>query len=63
MEKELSEFHTLFISNEDMKDIIIFIKSLEDSSVLIDVITETVKHEIKQLEGKFLITLLAPVTA
>ena len=45
-----------------MKDIIIIIKSLEDSSVLIDVITETVKHEIKQLEGKFLITLLAPVT-
>ena len=38
---------TLFISNEDMNDIIKVIKSLEDSGVLIDGITETVKHEIK----------------
>ena len=30
---------TLFISNEDMKDIIKIIKSLDDSNVLIDVIT------------------------
>ena len=39
---------TLFISNEDMNDIIKIIKSLEDSNVLIDGITETVKHEIKK---------------
>ena len=28
-------------------------KSLEDSGVLIDGVTETVKHEIKKEEGKF----------
>ena len=39
---------TLFISNEDIIDIIKVIKSLEDSSVLIDGATETVKHEIKK---------------
>ena len=37
----------LFISNEDINDIIVIIKSIEDSSVLIDGVTETVKHEIK----------------
>ena len=39
---------TLFISNEDMNDIIKFIKSLEDSDVLLDGVIETVKHEIKK---------------
>ena len=39
---------TLFISNEDMNDNFKVIKSLEDSSVLIDGVTETVKHEIKK---------------
>ena len=38
---------SLFILNEDMNDIKI-IKSLEDSSVLIDGVTETVKDEIKK---------------
>ena len=52
---------TLFLSNEDMKDIIETIKSLEDSSVLIDRVTETVKHEIKKQEGGFLGALLAPL--
>ena len=33
---------TWFISNEDMGDIIEIIKSLEDSSVLIDEVTKTV---------------------
>ena len=39
---------TLFILNEDMNDIIKIIKSLEHSNVLIDGITETVKHKIKK---------------
>ena len=38
----------LFISNEDMNDIIAIIKSVETSGVLIDGVTETVKHEIKK---------------
>ena len=40
--------YTLFITNEDMNDIIKIIKSLEDLGVLIDGVTETVKHEIKK---------------
>ena len=36
---------TLLISNQDMDDIIRIIKLLEDSGVLIDGVTETVKHE------------------
>ena len=37
----------IFLLNEDMNNIIKIIKSLEDSNVLIDGITERVKHEIK----------------
>ena len=37
---------TLFISDKDMNDILKLIKSLEDSGILIDGDTETVKHEI-----------------
>ena len=37
-----------------MNDIIKIIGSLENSSVLIDWVTETVKHEIKKQEGEFL---------
>ena len=40
---------TLFISNEDMSNVIKIIKPLEDSNVLINSITETVKHKIKKL--------------
>ena len=39
---------TLFTFNENMNDAIEIIKSLEDSGLLIDGITETVKHEIKK---------------
>ena len=48
---------TLLILNEDMNDIIKFIKSLEDSNVLIDGITETVKYEIKKKKDGFLLAL------
>ena len=54
---------TLFISNEDMNDIIKDIKPLKDSCVLIDGVTETVKDEIKKQEGRFLGALSAPLTA
>ena len=46
-----------------MNDIIKIIKSLEASNVLIDDITETVKHEIKNQEGRFLPALLAHLVA
>ena len=42
---------TLFILNGDMNDIIKIIKSSEDSGVLIDGVTKTIKHEIKEYEG------------
>ena len=38
---------TLILSNEYMNDIIKIVKSSEDSCVLINRVTETVKHEIK----------------
>ena len=38
----------LFLSNEDINVIIKIIKILEDSNVLIDTITETVKLETKK---------------
>ena len=37
-----------------MNDIIKVIKSLEDSGVLIDGVTETVKYKIKKQECRFL---------
>ena len=46
-----------------MNDIVKIKKSLEDLSVLIDGFTETVKHEIKKQEGRFLEALLAPLDA
>ena len=49
---------TLFISNEDMNDIIKIIKSLEDVGVLMGVVMEIVKDEIKKQEGGFLGALL-----
>ena len=51
---------TLFIPNEDRDDFIKIIKSLEDSGVLIDGVTQIVKDEIKQKqEGGFLGALSA----
>ena len=54
---------TLFISNEDLNDIIKIIKSVEDSGVLIDGVTETVKHEIKKQESGVLAALLVSLAA
>ena len=51
---------SLFISNEDMNYITKILKLLQDSIILIDGITETVKHEIKKQEGRFLEAFLAP---
>ena len=53
---------TLFISVKDMNDTIKIIKPLEDSIVLLDGVTETVKNEIKK-EGGFRGALLAPLAA
>ena len=57
------KWFTLFISNEDMNDIIKVIISLEDLGVLIDGVNEAIKHEIRKQEGRFIGTLLAPLVA
>ena len=57
------EGFTLFISNEDINDIVKIIKSLEDSDVLIDGDTETVNRETEKQEVGFLGSLLAPLAA
>ena len=54
---------TLFISNEDMDDIIKTVESLENSGLLNDGASKTVKHEIKRQEGGFHGAMMAPMTA
>ena len=54
---------TLIISNDDMHDFLKIVKSLEDSGMLVDGITETVKNEVKQQKGGFLSMLLVTLGA
>ena len=54
---------TLIISNDDMQDLLKIVKSLEDSGVLLDGITETVENEVKELKGGFLSKLLGTLSA
>ena len=49
---------TLTISNDDVQDLLKIVKSLEDSGILLDGITETVKNEVKEQKGGFLSMLL-----
>ena len=44
---------TLFISNGDTDDIMKIVEPLENSGLLTDSATVTVKHEIKKQEGGF----------
>ena len=54
---------TLIISNDEMKDIIKIVKSLEDSGLLLKGVTETVQNEIKEQKGGFLSMLLGTLGA
>ena len=49
---------TLIISNDDMQDLLKIVKSLKDSGLLLDGVTETVKNEVKEEKGGFLSMLL-----
>ena len=42
---------TLIISNDEMKDILKILKSLEDSGLLLEGVSETIKNEAKQQKG------------
>ena len=54
---------TLIISNDDMQDLLKIVKLLEDSGILLDGITETVKNEVKEQKGGFLSVLLGTLGA
>ena len=49
---------TLIISSDDMQDLFKIVKSLEDSGILLNGITETVKNGVKEQIGGFLSMLL-----
>ena len=53
----------LIISNDEMKDIIKIVKSLEDSGLLLKGVTETVQNEVKEQKGGFLSMLLGTLGA
>ena len=58
-----SGFTTLIISNEEMKDMMKIVKSLEYSRLLIKGVTETIKNEAKEQKGGFLSMLLGTLGA
>ena len=58
-----SGFTTLIISNKEMEDIVKIAKSLEDSGLLIKVVSETIKNEAKEQKGEFLGMLLGSLGA
>ena len=54
---------TFIISNDEVKDILKIVKSLEDSGILLKGITETIKDEASEQHGGFLSMLLSTVDA
>ena len=46
-----------------MQDLLKIVKSLEDSGILLDAITETVKYEVKEQKCSFLSMLLGTLGA
>ena len=54
---------TLIISNDEMKDILIIVKSLYDSGILLKGVSETIKKEAKEQKGGFLSMLLGTLGA
>ena len=54
---------TLIISNNDMQDLLKIVKLLEDSGILLNGITETVKNEVKEKKGGFVSMLLGTLGA
>ena len=49
---------TLIISNDEMDGILKIVKSLENSGVLLNGVSETIHHEAKEQRGGFLSMLL-----
>ena len=51
------------ILNDEMKDFLEIVKSLEDSGLLLDAVSETIKNEAKKQKGRFLSMLLGTLGA
>ena len=54
---------TLIISNEEMNDITKIVQALEDSNILLEGVTNTIKNETKEQKGGFLSMLLGTLRA
>ena len=54
---------TLIISNDEMEDILKIVKSLEDSGILLEGVSETIEHEAKERKRGFLSMLLGTLCA
>ena len=54
---------TLTISSDDMQSLLKIVKSLEDSSILLNGITQAVKNEVKEQKGGFLSMFLGTLGA
>ena len=54
---------TLIISNDEIKDNIKVVKSLEDSGLLLNGVTEAVQNEVKEQKGGLLSMLLSTLGA
>ena len=54
---------TLIVSNEEVKDIMKIVESLEDSGLLIKCVSETIKNEVKEQKEEFLGMLLGTLGA
>ena len=53
----------LIISNEEMEVIMKIVKSLEESGLLVKVISETIKNDTKEQNGRFISMLLGTLAA
>ena len=54
---------TLITSNDEMKDILKIVKSLEDFGLLLEGVSETIKNEAKEQKGGFLSMLVGTFSA
>ena len=54
---------TLIISNKKMNDIMKIVQALEDSNILLERVTKTIKNETKEQKGAFLSMLLGTLGA
>ena len=54
---------TLLVSNDELEDIIKVVESLEDSSLLLKGVIETIQNKAKEQKGEFLSMLLGTLGA